>query len=75
MIGKANIDMLCVRSYNPSCDMTKCTLSVPIDRERQCIFPLYIELQRKQLVRLTKVSGTRDVFGFEGCHGDEMLLW
>jgi len=43
----ANVDMLCVSLYDPSCDMTKCALIVAIDRERRCVFAVYgsVELE------------------------------
>jgi hypothetical protein len=41
----ANVDMLCASLYDPSCDMAKCSLIVAIDRERRCVFAVYITVQ------------------------------
>jgi len=41
----ANVDMLCASLYDPSCDMTKCALIVAIDRERRCVFAMYISVE------------------------------
>jgi len=41
----ANVDMLCARLYDPSCDMTKCALIVAVDRERRCVFAVYISVE------------------------------
>jgi hypothetical protein len=65
-IVMANVDMLCASFYNPSCDMTKCALIVAIDRERRCIFTMYISVELKQPLRFMGAFGIRDVFRFEG---------
>jgi len=41
----ANVDMLCASLSDPSCDMTKCALIVTIDRERRCVFAVYISVE------------------------------
>jgi hypothetical protein len=47
----ANIDMLCASFYHCSCDVTKCVLSIAIDRERRCIFAVYISVELVQPFR------------------------
>jgi hypothetical protein len=41
----ANVDMLCASHYDPICNMTKCALIVPVDRERRCVFAAYISVE------------------------------
>ena len=41
----ANVDMLCASLYDPSCDLTKCALIVAVDRERRCVFAVYISVE------------------------------
>jgi len=43
----ANVHMLCVRFYDPSCDMTNCTCVVAIDWEPRCIFAMFISVELK----------------------------
>ena len=62
----ANVDMICTSFYDPSCDMTKCTLIVTIDQKRRCIFAVYISVELKQPLRFMGAFRTSDVFGFEG---------
>jgi len=70
----ANVDMLPASLYDPSFDTTKCALIVAIDRERRGIFAVYISVELEQPLRITGDFGRSDVFGFEGRHGDEILL-
>jgi hypothetical protein len=70
----ANIHMLCVSFYDSSCDVTKCTLIVSIDRERRCIFAVYILVELEQPVPFTGAMGAGDIFGFKSWHSDEILL-
>jgi hypothetical protein len=41
----ANIDMVCASRYDPSGNMSKCALIIAIDRERRCVFPVYISVE------------------------------
>jgi len=62
----ANIDMLRASFYDSSYDGTKCPLIVAIDRERRCIFAMYISGDLEQPFRFTQSLGAGDVYGC-GC--------
>ena len=62
----ANVDMLCGRFYDPSCDMTKSTLIVAIDRERRCVFAMNISVELEWPLCFTEALRTSNVFGFKG---------
>ena len=70
----ANVHILCASFYDSCCAMTKCSLIFAIDREQRCNFAVYISVELKKPLRFTGAFRTSDVFGFEGRHGDEILL-
>jgi len=55
----ANIDMLRASFYDPSCDITKCTLIVAFNRKRRCIFAVYISVELEQPFRFIGKSANR----------------
>jgi hypothetical protein len=70
----ANVDILRLSIYDSSCDVTKCTSIVAIDRERRIIMDMYISVELEKPFRFTGALGPGDVFGFESLHTDEILL-
>jgi len=70
----ANLDLLCASFYDTSCDMNKCVLIVAIERKRRCDFAIYISVELKEPLQSKGAFGKSYVFGFEGWHGDELLL-
>ena len=62
----ANVNMLCVSFYDPTYDRTKCAPIVAVDRERRCIFAVYISVEVKQPLLFMGAFRTSDVFNFEG---------
>ena len=61
----ANVNVLRASLYDPGCNMTKCALIVATDRERRCVFAVYISVELGQTFPCTGAFGASDGFGLE----------
>jgi hypothetical protein len=60
-----NVNMLCASLYDPSPDMTQCTLIIAIDQEQRCVFAECILVDLELPLCLMGSHGIRDVLDFE----------
>jgi len=64
-IAIGNIDTLCARFYDSSCDVTRCVVIVGINWEGLCVLAVYILVQLEYQFYCKEAVETGNVFGLK----------